>query len=126
MEKGSFQGYTKFPTDFYSVFHKLFKKLDEEEEMEEDVSVTHNAAPTFGDAHSSREEVYAFYKHWEFCTTLKQFAYVDEYDSRQAPNRRIKRLIEADNNKARAKERSKYNDKMRELIYFLKQKDHRY
>lgn len=54
---------------------------------------------------------------------MKQFAYVDEYDPRQAPNRRIKRLIEADNNKARSKERNKYLDKMRELLTWMKQKD---
>lgn len=57
---------------------------------------------------------------------MKQFAYVDEYDSRQAPNRRIKRLIEADNQKARNKERGKFNDKIRDLLYHMKQKDLRY
>ena len=65
--------------------------------MEEEVGVEHRSAPSFGDAYSSKEEVYSFYKFWENFTTIKQFAYVDEYDSRQAPNRRIKRLIEADN-----------------------------
>jgi DnaJ family protein A protein 5 len=65
--------------------------------MEEQVGVTHEPAPRFGDARASKEQVYAFYKYWEGFSTIKQFAYVDEYDARQAPNRRIKRLIEADN-----------------------------
>ncbi len=67
-----------------------------------------------------REDLLAFYKHWENFATLKQFAYVDEYDPNQAPNRRIKRLIEADNQKARNKERARFNDKMRELLTWLK------
>jgi DnaJ family protein A protein 5 len=93
--------------------------------MEEEVGVEHRSAPSFGDAYSSKEDVYAFYKFWENFTTIKQFAYVDEYDSRQAPNRRIKRLIEADNQKARNKERGKFNDTMRSLLSFIKNKDHR-
>ena len=88
--------------------------------MEEEVGKEHKSAPNFGDAYSSKEEVYTFYKFWENFTTIKQFAYVDEYDARQAPNRRIKRLIENDNQKARNKERSKFNDKMRELIAFMR------
>jgi len=51
----------------------------------------------FGDSMATKDEVYAFYKYWENFTTIKQFAYVDPYDPRQAPNRRIKRLIENDN-----------------------------
>lgn len=67
-----------------------------------------------------------FYQHWDNFSTLKQFAYVDEYDPNQAPNRRIKRLIEADNQRARAKERTRFNDKLRDLVQWLKQKDQRW
>lgn len=97
MEKGAFSGYTKQPTDFYTVFHNLFAKMDQEEEMEEEVGVVHKQAPQFGDAQSSKDHVFGFYQFWDTFATAKQFAYADEYDSRQAPNRRIKRLIEADN-----------------------------
>ena len=54
MKKDSYKGYTKEPTDFYSVFDKLFKKLDEEEEMEESVGKYHNAGPTFGKADATK------------------------------------------------------------------------
>lgn len=50
MEKGAFAGYTKKPTDFYTVFRNLFQKLDQEEEMEEQVGVDHKVPPSFGDA----------------------------------------------------------------------------
>jgi DnaJ family protein A protein 5 len=108
MEKGIFKGYKKSDEDFYTVFSTLFAKLDEEEEMEEQVGKYHKQAPPFGDADSSKKDVYDFYNWWEGSTTLKPFAYVDEYDPRQAPNRRIKRLIEADNNKARSREKTLY------------------
>ena len=126
MEKGAFNGFSQEPTDFYTVYRNLFTTLDEEEELEEQVGTTHRARPGFGDAESSKEDVYTFYSYWEAFSTLKQFAYVDVYDARQAPNRRIKRLIEADNQKARDKERRKFNDKVRDLLTFCKSKDPRW
>ena len=80
--------------------------------MEEEVGQEHQAAPRFGDAQSTKEEVYAFYRYWDFFYTNKQFTFVDLYDPRQAPNRRIQRLIEADNQKERNKERKRFNDKL--------------
>jgi hypothetical protein len=39
--------------------------------MEEEVGKEHKSAPNFGDAYSSKEEVYTFYKFWENFTTIK-------------------------------------------------------
>jgi DnaJ family protein A protein 5 len=97
--------------------------MDEEEEQEEEVGTKHKDAPMFGDAMATKEEVFAFYKYWESFTTIKQFAYVDPYDPRQAPNRRIKRLIENDNKKERQKERGRFNEKLHELVLHVKAKD---
>ena len=71
MEKGAFSGYTKQPTDFYTVFDKLFKKLDQEEEMEIEIGGKHVIAPQFGDAQSTKEQLSAFYKFWDYFTTRK-------------------------------------------------------
>ena len=81
---------------------------------------------TFGDENSTKEEVYAFYKDWESFASIKKFTYVDIYDPREAPNRRIKRLIENDNNRARVRERTKFNDKVHDLVYHVRGKDHRW
>ena len=86
----------------------------------------HQDAVPFGDENATKEEVYAFYKDWEGFTSIKKFAYVDVYDSRDAPNRRIKRLIEVDNNRARNRERNKFNDKVRDLLEHVKSKDPRF
>ena len=94
--------------------------------MEEEAGTPHFTAKPFGDENSSKEEVYAFYKEWEGFSSIKNFAYVDVYDSREAPNRRIKRLIEVDNNRARNKERNLFNEKIRELIAHVRSKDPRW
>ena len=108
-----------------ATYDKLFKQLDHEEELEEEVGHKHTDAPRFGDAESTKQEVYAFYKFWETVATNKQFAYVDLYDARQAPNRRIKRLIEVDNRKERNKERARFNEKLHDLVHHVRSKDPR-
>jgi DnaJ family protein A protein 5 len=50
---------------------------------------------------------------------------VDDYNPNDAPNRRIKRIIEDENKKLRAKERRAFNDSMRELVTHLKNMDKR-
>lgn len=96
MDKKCFKGFNKSPQndDFFSVFGALFTRLDKEEELEEGVGTKHREAQKFGDIDSSREDVMKFYQEWSGFSTLKQFAYVDQYNPNDAPNRRIKRLIE--------------------------------
>lgn len=127
-ENNCFAGFVKTDhgSDFYSVYGKLFAKLDEEEEMEEEVGEHHDNAAAFGDENATKEEVYEFYREWEGFNSIKKFTFVDEYDPREAPNRRIKRLIENDNTRARNRERNKFNDKMRDLLAHVKSKDPRY
>lgn len=54
------------------------------------------------------EEVFDFYDYWANFSSIKPFAYADVYDSREAPNRRVKRLIEIENNKERKRERQEF------------------
>jgi len=89
------------------------------------VGTKHTDAPLFGGPDATMEEVYAFYKHWDGFATLKPFAYADVYNPKEAPNRRVKRLIENENKKARQKEKNKFNDMMRDLITHIKKLDNR-
>ena len=68
--------------------------MDEEEEQEEEVGKKHEASEPFGDADSTKDDVYAFYKCWVDFSTLKSFTYVDKFNPNDAPNRRVKRIIE--------------------------------
>lgn len=72
MTKSDLQKYFNVSkADYYATYDKLFKTLDKEEEMEELVGKKHVDAPAFGDKSSSKEEVYAFYKYWEYFATGK-------------------------------------------------------
>ena len=112
--------------NFYSVYDELFKQLDREEYMEEQVGSKHPDAPHFGTHYSCADDVFAFYDDWKFFSTQKKFTYADLYNPNEAPNRRVKRLIEVENKKERNKERGKFNELVRELVEMLKDKDPRY
>ena len=112
--------------NFFNVYDQLFRRLDKEEEMEEEVGTKHFNAPLFGLHNAKAEEVFEFYDSWKFFTTSKKFAYADIYNPNEAPNRRIKRIIEMENKKERQKERVKFNDMVRELVERLREKDPRY
>jgi len=87
--------------NFFNVYDALFRKLDKEEELEEEVGTKHFAAATFGNHYASAEEVFAFYDNWKFFVTGKPFAYADAYNPNEAPNRRVRRIIENENKKER-------------------------
>ena len=53
-------------------------------------------------------------------------AFADVYNPKEAPNRRVKRIIEVENKKERNKERSAFNETVRRLVEDLKDKDFRF
>ena len=112
--------------NFFKVYDQLFQTLDKEEELEEEVGVKHHVAARFGEHYACAEDVFAFYEDWKFFTTCKQFTYADLYNPKEAPNRRVKRIIEMENKKERTKERNKFNEMVRELVLKIQDKDPRY
>ncbi|KJE96329.1 GS3 protein [Capsaspora owczarzaki ATCC 30864] len=82
--------------------------------------------PPFGKSTSPYETVgAAFYNHWSAFSTRRPFASKDLYDTREAPNRQIKRLMEKDNQKQRDKARKEYNDNVIQLVAYLRKRDKR-
>jgi DnaJ family protein A protein 5 len=57
--------------------------------------------------------VHDFYSFWESFCTAKSFAWKDEYDTREAPNRRVRRLMEAENKKLRDVSKKERNAEIR-------------
>ena len=110
----------------YDVFGELFVQLDREEENEEMVGQKHVTAPIFGGPAATMDEVFAFYEHWLAFTSIKPFAYADVYNPAEAPNRRVKRLIEIENNRERKKERQDFIAMVRQLVEKLKARDPRF
>ena len=82
-----FKGYGDDSKSFYAVYGSVFEALLEEERDFSDGSRPVPEMPAFGSAATPLPEVAAFYAAWQSFSTLKTFAWVDEWDVRQAPNR---------------------------------------
>jgi DnaJ family protein A protein 5 len=83
--------------------------------------------PSFGAKEDSYEEVVRpFYAVWTSFSTKKSFAWMDKYKYSEAPDRRIRRLMEKENKKMREDGIREYNDAIRSLVAFVKKRDPRY
>ncbi|KAF7327557.1 hypothetical protein MKEN_00334700 [Mycena kentingensis (nom. inval.)] len=113
---------------FYAVYRNLFARLQAEEALLADAPY-----PSFGDSSwpwvpvsKTSDSARAFYAAWTNFATEKEFAWEDRYNLNEAPDRRIRRLMEKDNKKARDDARRDYNDTVRSLAKFLRKRDPRY
>ncbi|KAJ3854442.1 DnaJ domain-containing protein [Lentinula lateritia] len=117
---------------FYAIYRSVFARLVAEEKLVSDDEVY---LPSFGYSHwqwgpqSKGEEATAarsFYNAWINFATAKDFAWSDAWNVSDAPDRRVRRLMEKDNKKAREDARRDFNDTVRSLAKFLKKRDPRY
>ncbi|NXG80113.1 DJC21 protein, partial [Baryphthengus martii] len=69
--------------------------------------------------------VHPFYAYWQSFCTQKNFAWKEEYDTRQASNRWEKRAMEKENKKTRDKARKERNELVRQLVAFIRKRDKR-
>lgn len=78
--------------------------------------------PATKDGDSAR----AFYNAWTNFSSNKDFVWKDQWNINEAPDRRVRRLMEKDNKKARDDARKEYNDTIRSLAKFIRKRDPRY
>lgn len=109
---------------FYAVYANVFEiitKEDAEFADGQDLEV-----PEFGTSTSDYEEVVQpFYAHWQSYSTLKSYVWLEKYDLREAPNRRVQRLMEKDNKKIRDAVKKERNEEVRALVKFVRKRDKR-
>lgn len=121
-----FKGYGDDEKGFYTIYRNVFEKLaveDIEFAKERDLD---EEIPGFGDSQSSYKEiVHKFYAYWQSYNTKRSFAWLDPYDIRDAPNRRVARLIEKENKKVRDKAKKERNEQVRNLVAFIRKRDKR-
>ena len=67
-----------------------------------------------------------FYEDWDNVTTYKSFVWKEEWDTKEAPNRWVRRQMEKENKKEIQKERKFYTKTIKDLISYLKKRDPRY
>ena len=120
-----YSGYGEDENSFYMVYRNLFKKLEEEDETFQADSDDELNYPTFGNMDSPDEVWQEFYAFFSCYVTTRTYSWLDKYDTRQAENRRISRLMEKENKKDRDAAKKERNDVVRELIKFMRKRDKR-
>ncbi|EJD49004.1 DnaJ-domain-containing protein [Auricularia subglabra TFB-10046 SS5] len=128
-----------FGTDdrsFYSIYGNLFARLAQEEEMHGGLPA--DQVPGFGtsdwpwavprskDRNAPDNSARTFYNYWSSFVTNKDFAWADQWNLNDAPDRKLRRLMERDNKKAREDGRKEFNDAVRSLVLFIRKRDPRY
>ncbi|EGW34339.1 uncharacterized protein SPAPADRAFT_149073 [Spathaspora passalidarum NRRL Y-27907] len=82
--------------------------------------------PLFGNSKSSYVHyVRKFYNVWSGFSTVKSFAWRDEYRYSSAPDRRTRRLMERENKRLRDVARKEYNEVVKKFVAFIKKRDPR-
>ncbi|XP_076751906.1 dnaJ homolog subfamily C member 21 [Xylocopa sonorina] len=121
-----FKGYGDDEKGFYTVYRTVFEKLAAEDLEFSKEGDSDEEVPGFGDSKSSYEEVvHNFYAYWQSYSTKRSFAWLDPYDIRGAPNRRVVRIIEKENKKFRDKAKKERNEQVRNLVAFVRKRDKR-
>ncbi|KAF2106379.1 hypothetical protein BDV96DRAFT_607435 [Lophiotrema nucula] len=128
---GKFRSNVEFsdsPTGFYGFLRELFETLAKEEEYAADwENVDVPNYPTFGHKDDTYEDVVrTFYAGWSGFATRKTFAWKDKYRVSEAPDRRVRRLIEKENKRFRDEGIREFNDAVRDLVLFVRKRDPRY
>jgi len=123
----AFSGFGETGNGFYAVYREVFKKVHMQEQVfgrmygNGDVG----EAPELGGRETPYQNVYSFYRYWQGFSSVKDFGWCDKYDVLQAPNRKVRRLMEEENNKERKRERREFNNTVRQLATFVKKRDKR-
>ena len=115
-------------TGFYSVLRDTFATLAREEALAcewEDLDCV--VYPSFGNANDDHDDVVKpFYTAWSSFVTAKSFSWKDVYRYPDAPDRRIRRLMEKENKRFRGEGIREFNDAVRSLVAFVRKRDPRF
>ncbi|KAF2011610.1 DnaJ-domain-containing protein [Aaosphaeria arxii CBS 175.79] len=128
---GRFRGNVKFddsPSGFYGYLNEVFATLAKEEEYASSWDGGDVAEyPSFGHKDDAYDDVVkGFYSAWAGFATRKSFAWKDKYRVSEAPDRRVRRLIEKENKKCRDDGIREFNEAVRTLVQFVRKRDPRY
>ena len=113
---------------FYGGLRGVFSRLAQEEAMAcHKDNVEHIRYPTFGSRDDDFDQVVRpFYVAWSNFSTRKSFAWKDAYRYSEAPDRRVRRLMEKENKRLRDEGMREFNEAVRSLVAFVKKRDVRY
>jgi DnaJ family protein A protein 5 len=128
-----FSGINDGPKGFYTIYRALFAQIESEEE--DSLQTDAECVPTpssdvphtsFGDSKSGFEQLKTFYNKFCNFSSVKSFRWCDKYRLSDAPDRRVRRLMEKENKKQRDVARREYSEAVRNLMAFVRKRDLRY
>lgn len=116
------------PTGFFGGLREQFEQLALEERLacqwEHQDPIEY---PSFGSCDDNFETVVRpFYAAWTGFSTQKSFAWKDVHRYSEAPDRRVRRMMEKENKRLRDEGIREFNDAVRSLVAFIKKRDPRY
>ncbi|QSS60925.1 meiotically up-regulated gene 185 protein [Histoplasma capsulatum] len=115
------------PSGFFGGLRETFETLAREEELAcqwdglEPVDY-----PSFGHKDDGYDSIRLFYSIWSGFATKKSFSWKDIYRYSEAPDRRVRRLMEKENRRLRDEGIREFNDAVRSLVAFVKKRDPRF
>jgi DnaJ family protein A protein 5 len=120
--------FTDDTNGFFGIARETFEHLAlEEEAAAEFDNIDCVDYPTFGSSDDDYESIVKpFYAAWASFSTVKSFSWKDKYRLSDAPDRRVRRLMEKENRKCRDDAIREFNDAVRFLVTFVRKRDTRY
>jgi len=116
------------PSGFYGLLRDTFDVLAQEEDAAcAWRGLEHVDYPSFGHANDDYEHVAkSFYAAWSGFATSKSFSWKDAFPYSDAPDRRVRRMMEKENKRLRDEGIREYNDAVRSMVAFVRKRDPRY
>ncbi|KFZ20697.1 hypothetical protein V502_03063 [Pseudogymnoascus sp. VKM F-4520 (FW-2644)] len=113
---------------FYGRLQSVFEALTKEEDAACNwEGLDPIEYPDFGTAEASYDDaVKPFYVAWASFSTRKSFSWKDVHNYADAPDRRVRRLMEKENKRLRDEGIREFNDAVRSLVGFVRKRDPRY
>ena len=113
---------------FYSLLRSTFDTIAREELMASEwEGLEHIEYPSFGHSNDSYGDVVRpFYAVWNGFATAKTFSWMDVYKTADAPDRRVRRVMEKENRRFRDEGIREFNDTVRHLVAFVRKRDPRH
>lgn len=119
--------FTDAPNGFFGILQDTFDALAQQEiaacEWDDQPIIEY---PSFGSAGDDDAVARHFYSAWSNFATRKSFAWEDKWRLSDAPDRRVRRLMEKENKQCREDAKRDFNDAVRSLVAFVRKRDPRY
>ncbi|OTB12592.1 hypothetical protein K445DRAFT_338123 [Daldinia sp. EC12] len=115
------------PNSFFTILRETFDRIAEGEDAAADWDgLSPVEYPTFGESKDGDSVAKVFYSRWSNFSTKLSFSWKDKWRLSDAPDRRVRRLMEKENKKFREDAARDFNDAVRSLVAFVRKRDPRY